>query len=165
MKEIILDESLIARFWEKVTINEDGCWDWTAHQGFWGYGVIWAAGTMQKAHRVSWAIHNGAIRPGTCVLHHCDNPPCTRPDHLYLGSLQDNMDDMVRRGRGNAPRGENNKSAKLTEAQVRLICAELKTGVSQPSIAARYNISTFQINAIKNGHAWRHITQETSNVI
>lgn len=81
-----------------------GCWDWTGATNPKGYGVI-TFGSRHKlrginAHRLSWMKHRGAIPAGLLVLHKCDNSLCLNPDHLYLGSYQDNVDDMVFRGRG-----------------------------------------------------------------
>jgi hypothetical protein len=99
------------RFWEKV--NKDGpipehcpelgqCWIWTAaSRGTFGYGLLGGAPGEkgQLAHRVSWQLHFGPIPDGIKVLHHCDNPPCVRPDHLFLGTLKDNTQDMLSKRR------------------------------------------------------------------
>lgn len=95
--------SLAARFWAKVN-KTPTCWLWTANRLPKGYGVInvgGRAGSQQLAHRVSWELHFGPIPDGLWVLHRCDNPPCVRPDHLFLGTVQDNVDDMVTKGRAN----------------------------------------------------------------
>src|ERR1035437_755093 len=93
------------RFWDRVLMG-DGCWPWAGkiHVGT-GYGVVYAGGGRghereERAHRVAWALTFGPIPPGLSVLHKCDNPPCVNPDHLYLGTHQDNMADVVARGRG-----------------------------------------------------------------
>lgn len=88
------------RFWSKVRIG-DGCWEWTASTHKFGYGqlfVEWKARPLQ-AHRVSWELHFGEIPKGKHVLHKCDNPLCVRPDHLFLGTHEDNLSDMNRKGR------------------------------------------------------------------
>lgn len=90
------------RFWEKVK-KTPSCWLWTgAHKdGRWPYGVLGggASRVPKLAHRVSWELHHGPIPDGMNVLHKCDNPPCVRPDHLFLGTLSDNTQDMVAKGR------------------------------------------------------------------
>lgn len=75
-----------------------------------GYGYVWHDGKKQKASRAVWAHINGPIPPGKLALHTCDNSPCVNPQHLYLGTQQDNMNDRVRRGRwkGGAPLGNTN---------------------------------------------------------
>ncbi|MGH2368516.1 MAG: HNH endonuclease signature motif containing protein [Chloroflexota bacterium] len=98
---------LAARFWPKVYKHADaGCWEWLGARSSSGYGHIGSGGTegrMLRAHRVSWELINGPIPAGLQVLHNCpdgDNPLCVRPEHLWLGTHQDNMADKWRKGRG-----------------------------------------------------------------
>ena len=86
------------RFWAKVC-KTNGCWTWTASKNPHGYGQIRLSGKLTLAHRVSWTIHNGVIPEGLFVLHICDNPPCVRPDHLFLGTQKDNIRDAVAKKR------------------------------------------------------------------
>lgn len=87
------------RFWDKVLVG-DGCWEWQAGtQKHNGYGSFSMNGRDVKAHRVSWLLWYGEIPKGLRVLHRCDNPPCIRPDHLFLGTQKDNVLDAVAKGR------------------------------------------------------------------
>lgn len=88
------------RFWRYVQ-KGDGCWLWIGAKLTTGYGVlnIGRKEGVAAAHRLSWAIHFGVIPPGKFVCHHCDVRACVRPDHLFLGTSQDNVSDMVRKGR------------------------------------------------------------------
>ena len=89
------------RFWNYVT-KADGCWLWTGARNEHGYGVLHVRSVQTGnllAHRVSWEIHYQEVPAGTYVLHHCDNPPCVRPDHLFLGTKAENTRDMMRKGR------------------------------------------------------------------
>src|ERR1041384_6319384 len=91
--------TITERFWAKVK-KTDGCWEWTGAKHKRGYGLIRSKEiSMYRAHRLSWVIHNGPIPDGLHVPHDCDTPSCTRPDHLFLGTHKDNMEDATRKGR------------------------------------------------------------------
>lgn len=91
------------RFWKWVREMPTGCWEWTGSRTAPGWhGRVSVNGVMVMAHRVSWEMAHGPIPEGLSVLHHCDNPPCVNPDHLYLGTAKDNARDMVARGRLNS---------------------------------------------------------------
>ena len=94
-------KSIEDRFWEKVDKSGD-CWIWIGAKNGWGYGIL-SRGTGMgrvRAHRLSYELANGAIPDGLFVLHKCDNPPCVRPDHLFVGDHAANMQDMHRKDRG-----------------------------------------------------------------
>jgi hypothetical protein len=91
-------KTVAERFWELVQKSE-GCWVWQGNIDDDGYGRFGSKGTVKQAHRVSWEIINGPIPEDVCVLHKCDNPPCVRPDHLFLGDRGDNAKDMASKGR------------------------------------------------------------------
>jgi hypothetical protein len=99
------------RFWDKVDRNGPihsvlgtRCWVWMASEG--DYGRVEIGGHKRSAHRHAWILTYGGIQEGVLVCHHCDNPPCVRPDHLFLGTQKDNMRDCVVKGRQNGPRGD-----------------------------------------------------------
>ena len=90
------------RFWPFVNKTES-CWLWTGSCNPNGYGQISRERRGMNpvlAHRLSWRIHFGEDPGGNCVLHHCDNPKCVRPDHLFLGDMADNTHDMMKKKRG-----------------------------------------------------------------
>lgn len=90
---------LADRFWPKVR-KSDGCWEWTRATTTHGYGKFSVATAVwDRAHRVAWKLTNGPIPDGMFVCHHCDNPLCVRPDHLFLGTHGDNMRDASTKGR------------------------------------------------------------------
>jgi len=137
--------------------NYCGCWICISHRANnHGYSYIRHNGKKIYLHRFMYEKHTGPIPPGMCVLHHCDNPACNNPDHLFLGTMADNTRDMINKGRGRyrVSRGVDNGQAKLTEGQVRGIC--FATGTQQ-KIAERYGISQMQVSYIKRGERWRHL--------
>lgn len=113
-----MDEKTVARFWSKVdkSAGPGGCWLWTgsiALRG--GYGTIRVGGRGGRtllAHRVS-ATLSGADVKGAFVCHHCDNPPCVNPKHLFVGSPKDNNDDKVAKGRARGGRNFGNRNGRL----------------------------------------------------
>ena len=87
------------RFWKHV-LKTKTCWLWTASLDSGGYGQLaYQPGKPMRASRISWIIHHGAIPKQFSVLHKCDNRPCVRPTHLYLGTQHDNVHDCISRGR------------------------------------------------------------------
>ncbi|MBI5315856.1 MAG: HNH endonuclease [Nitrospirae bacterium] len=93
--------SLPDRFWSKVAKGPpEDCWLWMGARLLTGYGVF-SLGGSDGAHRVAWMLTHGPIPPGRHICHHCDNPPCCNPAHLFCGTHLDNMRDRDRKGRGN----------------------------------------------------------------
>jgi hypothetical protein len=106
------------RFWEKVDIGP-GCWTWRGARNTKGYGRLDFNGPYRVAHRVMWELTHGPIPDGLFVLHHCDNPPCVRPTHLYLGTKADNNGDMWARGRASGFTRETGRLAGLISGERR----------------------------------------------
>jgi len=92
----------IDSFWDNVSLTDDDrCWLWRGGTDGHGYGCLRLLGRTAAAHRVAWMLQNGPVPAGCGVLHHCDQPKCVRPEHLYAGTQGDNMRDMVAHGRAN----------------------------------------------------------------
>ena len=98
-----MNNGVAERFWSKVKKQPNGCWEWQAAKTRLGYGRFAPEGTTVKAHRVSFELCKGPIPDGMHVMHSCDNPPCVNPEHLSLGSNQDNVNDREAKGRGVMP--------------------------------------------------------------
>lgn len=97
---------LHARFAEKVEVRPVGCWKWTGAIDTTGYGRIGVGGRghgLIHAHRVSWILHNGSLQAGMDICHSCDNRWCVNPDHLFIGTRQDNMRDARTKNRMKIP--------------------------------------------------------------
>jgi len=92
---------LAKRFWEKVAAGDpDECWEWQGSRHPFGYGTINVQRRPVTAHRIAYQFAHGDVPAGLYVLHHCDNPPCVNPAHLFLGTAKDNTEDMMAKGRG-----------------------------------------------------------------
>lgn len=155
------------RFWEKVK-KTDGCWLWIGGKFKYGYGAF-GGRKHDRAHRVSYEMAYGPIPHGLFVCHHCDNPACVRPDHLFVGTNNDNIQDSVRKGRRrgapleknwvhlhpNAVRGENNPNAKLTRAQVENIRKTyVPRKVTRIELASKYGVNKSCIDRILASTSW-----------
>jgi len=151
------------RFWKSVKKTKT-CWNWTGYTRE-GYGAIGYHGKQPSVHRVSWEIHYGPIPEGLYVCHKCDNPLCVNPRHLFLGTHQDNMQDMMAKGRNGAithpekaPRGERNGMAKLTKDLVLEIRSRYAVGeISQRALGEEYGVDQGLICGIVNRRGWKHI--------
>lgn len=155
--------NLLMRFWKKVDVTPT-CWNWIASKNPKGYGKFGVGGAGRGwtgAHRVSWEIHSGPIPDDKCVLHSCDNPACVNPNHLWLGTIQDNLRDCGDKGRRSGGRlsGELNSHAKLKERDVLEIrrlgnIENLSTG----EICSIFNyVQRQQIRRVLRGGAWTHL--------
>lgn len=145
------------RFWKRVK-KTDGCWLWTGHVGKHGYGQITINESSCTVHRVSWRLHFGFIPEGMCVCHHCDTRLCIKPDHLFLGTVQDNIADMVKKGRSKIVKTSNRRvQYKLNEQDVNKIRDLLKEGnLYQREIAKMFGVTQTNIGLIKRGKTWKH---------
>jgi hypothetical protein len=142
------------RFWSRIekSKNHDACWIWIGSCTSRGYGQICINGKMFSAHRVSWMVHFGKIPDGLHVLHHCDNKKCVNPDHLFLGTNDDNIRDKINKGRQS--RGTKVGNSKLNDKQVKEIRNLIKEGHEQREIASLYGVSQATINYIHVGKLW-----------
>jgi len=147
---------VIARFWSKVDARggPDACWAWIGAKDRAGYGRLRSQRNQGDfiAHRLSWEFHRGGIPNGLWVLHHCDNPPCVNPAHLFLGTCADNIADRNAKGRTAA--GSRVAQSKLLEGEVEDIRAALGRKELRRVIAARFGVSPGTIDCIAAGRTW-----------
>jgi hypothetical protein len=143
-------------FWAQVEVVGE-CWEWKGQRNVKGYGSVKVAGKSLLAHRLSYLLYVGRLTPGHSVCHRCDNPPCVRPDHLFAGTAKDNVEDMIRKGRNEAIRGERVHSARLTADQVLEIRREAARGVPRRELGLRFGVSHGTISEIVTRRKWKHI--------
>ena len=147
-----------ARFWSFVEVTEsDQCWIWRG-QTRKGYGYFLLLGREVRATRIAILLTEGSIPDDKNACHRCDNPCCVNPSHLFLGTHQENMDDMAAKGR-RAPAliGQDHKMAKLRDDDVREIKRLLSAGVSGAAIARQFNVTPSTIYWISSGRHWGHV--------
>jgi hypothetical protein len=148
------------RFWRYVE-KTDGCWLWTGCLNRTGYGVITVrAGLHIEAHRLSWEIHRGPIPEGLEVCHHCpagDRPNCVNPDHLWLGTHEDNMRDRSTKGRWRRL-GLQNSGEPLDEETARRVREARSGGQSERAVARAFGLSRWAVRVICEGRTWRVVT-------
>lgn len=162
MLQPLPEQLAIKRFWHKFTVaGEDECWVWNAalFRGF-PYGAIKSDGKLWSAHRFMFEHFCGHIPDGLNVLHRCDNPPCVNPNHLFLGTLKDNADDMVSKNRhargAQAPNWREKIKDypkigidRLTPEQEKEIVADPRTGVV---LAPIYGVHRSTIDRVRKKH-------------
>lgn len=131
------------RFDEKWDVDPiSGCWLWSGSLDACGYGTFkMFTKVVKKSHRVSWELNCGPIPPGLWVLHRCDNPPCVNPAHLFLGTPNDNSQDMVAKGR----------ASRLSKLSREAVLAIRSASGLQAEIAAQFGITVSAVSRIKSG--------------
>lgn len=152
-------QSTSDRFFEKVVpVPEAGCWLWMASTNKAGYGQFMLHGRPHLAHRISLNLAGTEIPDGMHVCHKCDTPACVNPDHLFLGTQQDNVSDMIRKGRMGTPvrpAGQAHPGAKITNAIALSIYRE--SGLYD-DIAKKFGVSWRTVQTIKSGRQWNSVT-------
>lgn len=151
-----------------------GCWLFSGSVAGAGYGRFSCAEASNYAHRASWLAFKGAIPAGMMVLHRCDTPCCVNPEHLFLGTSQDNLRDMIRKGRAGFQRhpaayrkfgaklgatqvGRRHSSALLDEDDVRVIRFLIDRGALHVDVARCFDVSSRTIASIASGRTWRSV--------
>lgn len=147
-------KTLMQRF--MYFVNSD--WQWTGSKDNKGYGRIRVDGKLDRAHRVSYKLFNGLIPDGLCVLHSCDDPGCVNPQHLHIGTHQDNSNECMERGRSYHGFGEINGRAKLSASNVIEIRKLISEGISRIKIAKLFGVTGGMIGHISHNRNWKHLS-------
>lgn len=138
----------------------NGCRHWKGARLPHGYGII-SAGTkanplVRRAHCVAWELVHGPVPDGMCVLHKCDRPSCVNVEHLFLGTQEDNIQDMVSKERQS--RGSKHARARMTEEDVLSMRRRYKSGeATQRQLAREYGYAADYISKVINGTYWKHV--------
>jgi len=157
-----MEEKLLARV--KKT---NYCWEWGGGKFSSGYGCIWnpILKKNEYVHRVSYKLFCGKIPKGLLVCHKCDNPICVKPQHLFLGTYKDNIQDAIKKGRFGTHfvKGELHMNAKLKDKAVKEIRKLYGKGrygkgeFTQQELSKRFNVSQLAINFVVRRKTWKHI--------
>jgi hypothetical protein len=150
----------VKRFHESyIEEPNTGCWLWTGlvNEKRGNYGRFFVNRKSIRAHRASWLIAHGEWPADKLVCHKCDTPQCVNPEHLFLGTVQDNSNDMKRKNRQARVLGQDHNMAKLTNNDVIEIRKRIKSGQTQRSLAKLYNVSPALICVINKNQRWKHL--------
>ena len=149
------------------SVHPNGCWIWEGLFSHNGYGRFRLTGGKRiPSHRYSYELFKGKIKKGLLVCHSCDNPSCVNPEHLWVGTTKENMQDMCQKGRSyfqthakkiKRRKGVNHHKAKLTEKEVLEIRKLSNQGFTNRALGIKFNISEYTISPIILGKTWTHI--------
>ena len=151
-------------FWNKVDKNGlmvrpdlGRCWTWKACTSESGYPLMGMRCKLLKAHRVSFVLHKGPITPEKpYVLHHCDNKICCNPDHLFDGTILDNIRDMIGKGGQKIPRGIERPNSKLNDDIARTIRKLRLAGGTYIGIGQLLGFNKSLVRSVCDNRSWRH---------
>jgi hypothetical protein len=145
-----MNARLIERFHERyIPEPNSGCWLWTSSTNFYGYGVLWWGTGRLMAHRLSWRLANGEIPGGLVACHKCDVRCCVNPDHLFLGTQVDNMQDCSRK--------ERFPHSRLNAEKVRAARLRMADGESCLTVARSFGVGEATMYDIRARITWKHV--------
>ncbi len=152
---------ITTRLLRRRILTERGCWEYNGARDPGGYGKIAAgedsAARLSSAHRVAYKHWVGPIAKGQHVLHHCDNPACFNPEHLFVGTARDNVKDMIAKGRKRVLKGEEHGRHVLAQEVVLEIRKLRNEGMGATALATRFGVKRDLINKIIFRRCWKHI--------
>jgi|GEM_PF-966020 len=140
----------------RVAKQANGCWNWTGSRSQQtGYGTVSWEGDPIRTHRWAWMHKHGEIPDGLCVLHKCDNPACINPDHLFLGTSRENIEDRDRKGRGKG------WTRLFNDRQANVIRSAYRSGMSILELAAMLECHSMTIYNLVTGKTYRSLSGRT----
>lgn len=144
--------------WKRVAIGApDECWPWLGFTDAKGYGRIKVNNANYGTHRLAYELATGRAPGDLFVCHHCDNPPCCNPAHLFLGTTLDNIRDAMSKGRLRNLRGIAHPNAKLNDDSVREIRRLREAGLTTRELGPRFGVTQAAISAVCTRQSWAHI--------
>jgi hypothetical protein len=159
-----IPQPLIDRLLRHITMTPSGCWEWNGQRDKHQYGLMAIRHNGKEkpnfVHRIAFSLFHEEWNGASSVLHHCDNPPCCNPLHLFAGNQQDNVDDMMSKGRHGykSHPGEENGRATLTVEQVIAVKTLHSQGVKNIPIGEQLGIPRWKVAFITGGKTWRNVT-------
>lgn len=137
-------------FESRYVVAKNGCWEWTGTKDKDGYGRLYWRGKQIRANRLSMELKTSyEVDKNLVVCHHCDNPSCVNPDHLFVGTIKENAQDALQKKRHYV--GEKNGRSKLTTEQVKVV---LSSGLNGQELANMFNVTRATINRIRRKEGW-----------
>lgn len=161
-----ISRARMAVFYSRVPkLGPEECWEWTGWRSTPNYGMFSVGQTEFLTHRLMFFIKNGMLPPHLKVCHRCDNPPCCNPDHLFLGTQNDNVQDMIKKGRMGAcglppeliKRGSACTTARFNEEQVMEMRRLYADGMTQKELAIRYDVGSAWMCRLVHRKIWAHV--------
>lgn len=159
MKFTIADPE-IERFSARLSVDGSGCHIWRGSTDHLGYGRFRSAALHSSGllvHRYAWLLTHGFLPVNRSVCHTCDVRACANPRHLFLGTHLENMQDMMRKGRGNKPRGSAHGNSRLDESAVREIRSRRASGEKGVALARAFGVTPALITWICKRRGWKHV--------
>lgn len=157
-QKLFASERLRKKFWGDVDSDEDQerCWPWMGFRTPEGYGRFYDHGCQLVASRVAWELHNNEALGERMACHHCDNPICCNPHHIYAGDAKSNATDAAARNLLNSGRqcGESHTSARMTWNKVDEVRARMNAGETPYGLASEYGVNPNTLRKIRDNVTW-----------
>lgn len=158
-KHFFASERLRTKFWGKVDSDyeQERCWPWMGFRTPEGYGRFYDYGSQLVASRVAWELHNNESLGDRMACHHCDNPSCCNPHHIYAGDAESNAKDAAARNLLNNGRqhGESHTSARMTWEKVDEVRARMMAGETPHGLASEYGVNPNTLRKIRDNVTWK----------